>query len=83
MIAEQAAHDKLAPDETFIALLPTIIQASDDERNFVKKAVNWALRNIGKRNRNLNEHAIAAARVIQQKRFRAPPAGLPRMHCAS
>ena len=67
LIAEQAAHDKRAPDETFIALLPTIIQASDDERNFVKKAVNWALRNIGKRNRNLNEHAIAAAREIQQR----------------
>jgi 3-methyladenine DNA glycosylase AlkD len=42
-----------------------IERASDDDRNFVKKAVNWALRNLGKRNRALNERAIATARQIQ------------------
>ena len=65
LIAEQAAHDKRAPDETFIELLPLIIRESKDERNFVRKAVNWALRNIGKRNRNLNVHAVAAAEKIK------------------
>jgi len=47
-------------------LLPIIIREATDERNFVKKAVNWALRNIGKRNLNLNRVAINAATEIQQ-----------------
>ena len=42
-----------------------IVRVSDDDRNFVKKAINWALRNLGKRNRALNEQAIATARQIQ------------------
>jgi 3-methyladenine DNA glycosylase AlkD len=47
-------------------LLPVIIRGATDERNFVKKAVNWALRNIGKRNLNLNEASINAAKEIQR-----------------
>jgi len=47
-------------------LLPVIIRGATDERNFVKKAVNWALRNIGKRNLNLNRAAIDAAKEIKQ-----------------
>ena len=66
LIACLAWHDKKASDEKFIELLPVIIRESTDERNFVKKAVNWALRNIGKRNLNLNGAAINAAKEIQR-----------------
>jgi 3-methyladenine DNA glycosylase AlkD len=66
MIACLAWHDKKASDEKFIELLPVIIRGATDERNFVKKAVNWALRNIGKRNLNLNEAAINAAKEIKR-----------------
>ncbi len=66
LIACLAWHDKKASDEKFIGLLPVIIRGATDERNFVKKAVNWALRNIGKRNLNLNRAAINAAKEIQQ-----------------
>jgi 3-methyladenine DNA glycosylase AlkD len=60
-LAGLAVHDKKAPDRAFIALLPLIEDAADDERNFVKKAVNWALRQIGKRNRALNARTIDVA----------------------
>ena len=66
LIACLAWHDKKASDEKFIELFPVIIRGATDERNFVKKAVNWALRNIGKRNLNLNEAAINAAKEIKQ-----------------
>jgi 3-methyladenine DNA glycosylase AlkD len=65
LIAELAAHDKQANDEKLAQFFPIIVRASDDDRNFVKKAVNWALRNLGKRNRTLNKQAIATARHIQ------------------
>jgi len=66
LIACLAWHDKKANDDKFIELLPVIIRGATDERNFVKKAVNWALRNIGKRNLNLNRAAINAAKEIQR-----------------
>jgi 3-methyladenine DNA glycosylase AlkD len=66
LIAELAAHDKQASDEQMAQFFPLIIRQSTDGRNFVKKAVNWALRNIGKRNLNLNRLAIQTARQIQQ-----------------
>jgi len=66
LIACLAWHDKKASDGKFIELLPVITRAAVDERNFVKKAVNWALRTIGKRNLNLNEAAINTAREIQR-----------------
>jgi len=66
LIACLAWHDKKASDEKFIELFPIIIREATDERNFVKKAVNWALRNIGKRNPNLNEAAINTAKEIQR-----------------
>jgi 3-methyladenine DNA glycosylase AlkD len=66
LIACLAWYDKKASDEKFIELLPVIIRGSTDERNFVKKAVNWALRNIGKRNLNLNKAAIEAAKEIRR-----------------
>ncbi len=66
LIACLAWHDKQAGDEEFIRYFPLIVAGSTDERNFVKKAVNWALRNIGKRNQNLNEQAILCARQIHE-----------------
>jgi 3-methyladenine DNA glycosylase AlkD len=62
-LAGQAVHMKKAPDEYFITFFPQIEQASSDPRNFVKKAVNWALRQIGKRNPLLN----AAAQQLAEK----------------
>jgi len=59
-------HDKTAADEKFIDLFPVLKRGATDERSFVKKAVNWALRNIGKRNQNLNRAVIRAARDIQK-----------------
>ena len=69
-MAELAVHDKEMPDEAFRAFLPFIVEGSNDERNFVKKAVNWALRQIGKRNKNLNSAAIRTARVIAKSNIR-------------
>jgi 3-methyladenine DNA glycosylase AlkD len=66
LIAYLACHDKKAEDEKFVDFFPVIKQGAMDERNFVKKAVNWALRSIGKRNRNLNKAAINAAKEIQR-----------------
>ncbi|MDH5634910.1 MAG: DNA alkylation repair protein [Candidatus Bathyarchaeota archaeon] len=65
LIAALAVHDKKAKDAEFIKFLPIIRRESIDERNFVKKAVNWALRQIGKRNVNLNEAAIKTAKETQ------------------
>ncbi len=59
-----AIHDKKASDERFEEFLPIIKAQAPDSRNFVRKAVNWALRQIGKRNLNLNGKAIATARQI-------------------
>ncbi|MHB0951891.1 MAG: DNA alkylation repair protein [Allorhizobium sp.] len=61
MIAGASVHLKEEPDETLIAFLPLIEQHSSDPRNFVRKAVNWALRNIGKRNRTCHGPALALA----------------------
>jgi 3-methyladenine DNA glycosylase AlkD len=66
LMACLAWHDKKAEDESFIKLFPLIKACATDERNFVKKAVNWALRNLGKRNPRLNKAAIALAREIRE-----------------
>ncbi len=66
LMACLAWHDKKASDDKFIELLPVIVRGATDERNFVKKAVNWALRSIGKRNLNLNGAAIDTAKQIQR-----------------
>lgn len=66
LMASLAFHDKRATDEQFKELLPLIVKGSTDERNFVKKAVNWALRQIGKRNAALNTAAVEIARKIQK-----------------
>ncbi len=66
LMAALATHDKKAPDARFEQFFPLIQREATDERNFVKKAVNWALRGLGKRSLFLNERAIAAAREIQK-----------------
>jgi 3-methyladenine DNA glycosylase AlkD len=67
LMAALAAHDKTATNRQFIEFLKIIEKRSDDERNFVKKSVNWALRQIGKRNVRLNGAAIATANRIRQR----------------
>jgi len=64
LMATLAVHDKRADDEQFENFLPVIIREAIDERASVKKAVNWALRQIGKRNRELNIKAIEVAKEI-------------------
>jgi 3-methyladenine DNA glycosylase AlkD len=66
LMAALAVHDKKADDERFEQFFLLIKGAARDERNFVKKAANWALRNIGKRNRALNYRAIETARELQK-----------------
>jgi len=66
MIACLAWHDKNADDRQFEPFLPIIKRGASDNRNFVKKAVNWALRQIGKRNLDLNKKAVETAREIQE-----------------
>ena len=66
MMAELAVHDKQAQDEDFVQFFPLIKHYADDERNFVKKAVNWALRQIGKRNSHLRTVALECAFEIQE-----------------
>jgi len=66
LMACLAWHDKEAPDSKFIKFFPHIKLGATDERNFVKKAVNWALRQIGKRNKKLNGKAIKLAREIEK-----------------
>lgn len=61
LIATLAVHDKHADDDIFGSCLGLIEESATDERNFVKKAVNWALRQIGKRNMELNEQAVRIA----------------------
>jgi 3-methyladenine DNA glycosylase AlkD len=66
IMAWAAVHDKKADDKQFEKFLMIIKRESTDDRNYVRKAVNWALRNIGKRNMNLNKKAINIAREIQK-----------------
>jgi 3-methyladenine DNA glycosylase AlkD len=71
IMAALAVHDKAAPDARYLRFLPAIRRGATDERNFVRKAVNWALRQIGKRNRALNRAAIAEARRVRELNSRA------------
>ena len=64
LMACLAVHDKKTEGKTFLKFLPIIKRESRDERNFVRKAVNWALRQIGKRSLSLNEAAVRMAREI-------------------
>jgi 3-methyladenine DNA glycosylase AlkD len=64
MMAGQAGHNKTATDRQFLALLPLIERGARDDRNFVKKAVSWALRRIGGRSLALHAAAIALSKRL-------------------
>ena len=71
IMATLAHRAKNAPDEAFLPLLAAIEREAADDRNFVKKAVNWALRQIGKRNASLNNEAVSTAHRIAASGTRA------------
>jgi 3-methyladenine DNA glycosylase AlkD len=71
LMAYLSYKDKAAPDARFMRFLRVIEREARDERNFVRKAVNWALRNIGKRNVRLNREAIRSAERIRAQGSRA------------
>ena len=64
LLASLVLHDKQATEAAFVRGLELVENAASDERNFVKKAVNWALRTVGKRNAALNKEAIAVAKRL-------------------
>jgi 3-methyladenine DNA glycosylase AlkD len=66
-----AWHDKGANDAAFLPFLAATVRGATDDRNFVRKAVSWALRNVGKRNPALNRQAVATAKRIQKLESRA------------
>ena len=67
LLAVLAVHDKDAPNRQFLDWLRLIERHADDERNYVKKAVNWALRQIGKRNRALHKAAVKCAERLVKR----------------
>ena len=71
LIAALAVHRKDVKDSVFEKLLPLIKENADDDRNFVKKAVNWALRQIGKRSAGLNRKAITIAEEIARRKTKS------------
>jgi 3-methyladenine DNA glycosylase AlkD len=64
LLASLAGHDKKAGNEQFLETLPLIERAAADDRNFVKKGVNWALRRVGRRNAVLHEASVALSRRL-------------------
>jgi len=70
-MATLAVHDKAASDEVFRTYLSRVQEEARDERHNVKKGVNWALRQVGKRNPILNREAILTAKLIREKDSRA------------
>ena len=72
LLASLALHDKKTPDAAFVRCLPLIETAAEDERNFVKKAVSWALRGVGKRSPHLKASATAVARRLAESKRPAP-----------
>ena len=70
-IAAIAVHDKAAADQVFLDALRLVEQYAFDDRNFVRKGVNWALRNIGKRNAALRVEAIACAERVRAQGTRS------------
>ena len=71
LMASAAVHRKDLPDAAFASLLPVIRAQAIDERNYVKKAVSWALRQIGKRSSGLNSRAVRTAERIERIDSRA------------
>jgi 3-methyladenine DNA glycosylase AlkD len=73
MMAYLAVHDKKAANERLLAFFPHIERESKDSRNYVKKAVNWALRQIGKRDKDLWYEAIELASRIKEQPYSSGP----------
>jgi len=71
LMACAAVHRKDLPDAAFASLLPLIREQATDDRNYVKKAVSWALRQIGKRSSGLNSRAVRTAEQIERIDSRA------------
>jgi 3-methyladenine DNA glycosylase AlkD len=71
LVAYLSYKDQQSPDAKFTEFLKVVERASDDDRHFVKRAVNWALRNIGKRNLKLNREAIRVAEKLRKRDSRA------------
>ena len=71
LLAFLAIHDKKAPDREFEKFLPLIERAASDDRNYVKKAVNWALRTIGKRSLSLNRAAVKVAAKLSKSKSKS------------
>jgi len=71
LLAYLAYRDKTAKDAQYERMLPVLLREAHDDRNFVRKAVNWALRNIGKRNLQLNRAAIQTAEAMKRMDSRA------------
>jgi 3-methyladenine DNA glycosylase AlkD len=67
MIASAAVKDRAAPPQRFLDYIPLIERDAGDERNFVRKAVSWALRQIGKRDRELHGVAVATAQSLADR----------------
>ena len=67
-LAFLTCHDKKADDKAFEKFFPLITRASTDDRNYVRKAVNWALRTIGKRSIRLNRSALKVARQLARSK---------------
>jgi 3-methyladenine DNA glycosylase AlkD len=71
LLAGLAVHDKRATDKQFLAALRLVTKAAGDDRNFVKKAVNWALRQVGKRNAELCVAAMDVAESLAASESRS------------
>jgi len=71
LMAWLPVHDKKVADKNFAAFFPIIARHASDERNYVKKAVSWALRNLGKRNSVLHRKAIQTAKEISKQDSKA------------
>jgi 3-methyladenine DNA glycosylase AlkD len=71
LMCTRAVHDKTAGDAPFLGFLAIIEREADDERPFVRKAVNWALRQIGKRNADLNAAAVVVATRLRESESKA------------
>ena len=72
LLASMALHHKTAPHAPFTRSLRLIERAATDDRNFVRKGVSWALRSIGRRNRELRASAIGVARKLAESPDAAP-----------
>ncbi|MFT4849108.1 MAG: 3-methyladenine DNA glycosylase AlkD [Sediminicola sp.] len=70
-MASYCMADKKAGNEVYEAFFPLIKEQATDERLYVKKAVNWGLRSIGKRNIDLNKQALFIAKEINQMESKA------------